>query len=151
MRIVIALLYGISMLAPSAQANAEAVFVGKVPSVGHWPSGDAILEFRHDAALRNAWVSATLCEKYIPGDWENSDCRPYNSYKFKVPGLIYDGRSGEIRLGGRVCATVDNGWLGSTARQTGQCGLKIGTIDQVYDGPFERHWRPMDVITIQLK
>jgi hypothetical protein len=85
-----------------------------------------------------AWVSATLCGKYVPGDWEASDCRPYNQYKFRVAGLIYDGSSGQIRLGKHVCAWVENGFLRPISRQTGQCGLNINTIPNVYDDGFQK-------------
>jgi hypothetical protein len=151
MKTVATLLLTIFILIVSVKAHSESVFVGKVPHVRRIPNGDAILEFGHNAYPNRAWVSATLCEKYVPGDWEASDCRPYNQYKFRVAGLIYDGNSGQIRLGKHVCAWVENGFLRPISRKTGQCGLNISTIPNVYDDGFQKHWRLMDVITIQLQ
>jgi hypothetical protein len=148
MKIMIALLSAVSVLVVSAKADAGSVFVAKVPSVWRWPNGEAILEFRHNADLRRAWISATLCEKYIPGNWEDSDCRRYNQYDFRVNGLIYDRSSNEIRLGRHICTRVENGLLGPINRQTGHCGLTIGRVREEYD---DGNWRWMDVITIQLK
>jgi hypothetical protein len=149
MKTKIALLATIFMLAVSVQAHSESVFVAKVPSVWRTPNGEALLEFRSD--LRRAWISATLCEKYVPGNWAASECKQHNRYNFRVPGLIYDSFSGEIRLGGHVCARVDNGLVGPIYRQTGNCGLNIGAVRDEYDDGAERHWRWMDVISVQLK
>lgn len=151
MKIMIALLWAVSVLVVSVNANAAAVFVAKVPAVWRWPSGAAILEFRHNADPGRAWVSATLCERYIPGNWEDSDCRRYNQYDFRVGGLIYDRSSGEIRLGRHICARVENGLLGPVDRQTGRCGLAIDRVREEYDDGIQRRWRWMDVITIQLR
>jgi hypothetical protein len=151
MKIMIALLCAVSVLVISAKANAGTVFVAKVPSVWRWPTGEAILEFRHNADLRRAWISATLCEKYIPGNWEDSECKRYNQYDFRVVGLVYDSSSGEIRLGKHICAQVENGLLGSISRQTGHCGLTTSRVREEYDDGIQGHWRWVDVITIQLK
>lgn len=137
--------------AATINVHSESVFVGKVPHVQRIPNGEAILEFGHNEYPNRAWVSATLCEKYVPGDWEASDCRPYNQYKFRVAGLVYDGYSGQIRLGKHVCAWVENGFLRPVARQTGQCALNINTFPNVFDDGFQKYWRLMDVITIQLR
>ena len=151
MKTATALLSALFVLTVSVTAHSESVFVAKVPHVQRIPNGEAILEFGQNVYLNRAWVSATLCEKYVPGDWAASDCRAYNQYKFRVAGLIYDGYSGEIRLGRHVCAWVENGLLRPIARQTGQCGLRINTITNVYDDGFQKHWRLMDVITIRLQ
>jgi hypothetical protein len=151
MKTAMAFLSAIFILTVPVTAHSESVFVGKVPHVQRILNGDAILEFGHNEYPNRAWVSATLCEKYVPGDWAASDCRPYNQYKFRVAGLIYDGYSGEIRLGRRVCAWVEDGLLRPIARPTGQCGLNISTITNVYDDGFQKHWRLMDVITIQVQ
>jgi len=150
MKTVIALLSTISMLVVSAEARSESIFVAKVRSVQRIPNGAAILEFRGDPDLNRAWVSATLCGKYVVGDWAASDCRPYNQYKIRVAGLVYDSSSGAIRFRRHVCARVENGLVGPIYRQTGDCKLRIGTIGDEYDDGFKRYWRPMDVITIQL-
>ena len=129
MKTVTALFSAIFILTVSVRAHSESVFVGKVRHVQRIPNGEAILEFGQNVYPNRAWVSATLCEKYVPGDWAASDCRPYNQYKFRVVGLIYDGYSGEIRLGRHVCAWVENGLLRPISRQTGQCGLMLIPLD----------------------
>jgi hypothetical protein len=131
------------ILAVSPGVHAETIFVAEVPSVQTWPNGAAILEFRHDNPGR-AWVSATFCGKLIASDPENSDCRPYNEYNFRVRGLAYDSSSGAIRLGSHVCAWTEPGILRSVDRQTGQCTLSVNTV---------RHddRRLMGVINIQLR
>jgi hypothetical protein len=148
MKIAVALLCAVSILAP-AKAHAKSIFVGKVPTVQTWPNGASFLDFQLDPSLGRAWVSASFCEKYIPGDWAASDCRPYNRYKFRVRGLTYDGSSGVIRFGSHVCAMVENGLLRPIVRQTGRCNLTTVTIRQ--DQGLEGNWRSMDVITLQLK
>jgi hypothetical protein len=150
MKTVIALLSTIFMLVVSVKAHSETVFVGKVRSVWRTPNGAAFLEFRHNPDLKRAWVSATLCDKYVTGDWAASDCKLYNRHQIRVAGLIYDSSLGAVRLGRHVCAWVENGLVGPIYRQTGHCRLNIGTIRDEYDDGFERYWRPMDVITIQL-
>lgn len=149
MKTVIALLSTFFMLVVSVEAHSESIFVAKVRSVWRTPNGAAFLEFRHDPDLNRAWVSASLCSKYVVGDWAASDCRPYNQYSIRVSGLIYDSSLGAIRFRRQVCAWVENGLVRPIYRQTGHCKLHIGTISE-YDDGFERHWRPMDVITIQL-
>lgn len=151
MKTVFALLWAVSLLVVSATADAGTVFVAKVPSVWRWPTGEAILQFRHNADLGRAWISATLCEKYIPGNWEDSDCRRYNQYDFRVGGLIYDSSSGEIRLGKHICARVEDGLLGPLNRQTGRCRPNIDRVREEYPGGLEGQWRWMDVITVQLR
>jgi hypothetical protein len=149
MKIAIALLCAVSILAASSKANAESIFVGKVPTVQTWPNGASFLEFQLDPDLGRAWVSADFCERYFPADWAASDCRPYNRYKFRVRGLTYDGSLGVIRFGRHVCALVENGLMRPIVRQTGRCNLTTATIRQDYG--FERNWRSMDVITLQVR
>ena len=150
MKTAIALLSAIFMLAVSVEAHSESIFVAKVPSVQRIPNGEAILEFRHDPGLNGAWVSATLCNKYVVGNPSASDCRPYNQYRIKVAGLIYDRSSGAIRFHRYVCAWTEPGLVAPVYRETGQCKLHIGTIGDEYDDGFKRYWRSMDVITMQL-
>jgi hypothetical protein len=145
------LLSAASILFVSSGANAETVFVAKVPNVQTWPNGAAILEFRHGDNPGRAWVSATLCGRYFAGDPENSDCRRYNQYDFRVPGLTYDRSLGEIRLGSHVCARSEPGLLNPVDRQTGQCTLGIHTVRQEDDSGVQTSWRPMDVIDIRLR
>ena len=149
MKITIALLCAVSVLTASAKANAESIFVGKVPTVHTWPNGASFLDFQLDPDLGRAWVSASFCERYFPGDWAASDCRPYNRYKFRVRGLTYDGSSGVIHYGRHVCALVENGLLRPIVRQTGRCNLTSVTVRQ--DHGLQRDWRWMDVITLQVK
>ena len=148
MKAVIALLSLVFMLAVSEEAHSKSIFVAKVPSVWRTPNGAAFLEFRHNQ--NRAWVSATLCDRYVTGDWAASDCKLYNQHKIRVAGLVYDSSLGAIRLGRHVCAWVENGLVGSIYRQTGHCKLNIDTVRDDYDDGFERYWRSMDVITIQL-
>jgi hypothetical protein len=150
MKTAIALLSTVFMLGAPVNAHSASVFVAKVPSVWRTPNGAAFLEFRHNPALNRAWVSATLCDKYVTGDWAASDCKLYNRYQIRVAGLTYDRSLGAIRLGGHVCAWVENGLVGPIYRQTGECKLNIGTVRADYDNGFEGYWRPMDVISIQL-
>jgi hypothetical protein len=150
MKSVIALISTIFMLLVPVQAHSKSVFVAKVPSVWRTPNGAAFLEFRHNPDLSRAWVSATLCSKYVTGDWAASDCRLYNQHKIPVAGLVYDSSLGAIRLGKHVCAWVENGPGQPIYRQTGLCKLNIGTVREDYTDGFEKYWRPMDVITIQL-
>jgi hypothetical protein len=150
MKNMIALISTIFMLVVPAQAHSKSVFVAKVPGVWRTPNGAAFLEFRHNPDLNRAWVSATLCDKYVTGDWAASQCKPYNSYKIPVAGLVYDSSLGAIRLGKHVCAWVENGLGGPIYRQTGSCKLNIGSVRADYTDGFETYWRPMDVITIQL-
>jgi hypothetical protein len=145
------LLSAASILLVSPGANAETVFVAKVRSVQTWPNGAAILEFRHNDNPGRAWVSATLCDRFVAGDPENSDCKLYNQYDFHVPGLTYDRSSGAIRLGSRVCARVEPGLLRPVDRETGQCQLSIHTVRQEADNGFRGNWRWMDEINIQLR
>src|ERR1700753_1821790 len=84
------LLSAASILLVSSGAKAETVFVAKVPNVQTWPNGASLREYRHGDNPARAGVSATLCERYSAGDPENSDCRRYNQYYFRVPGLTYD-------------------------------------------------------------
>lgn len=150
MKTVVAILSTILVLAVPATAYSKTVFVAKVRSVWRTPNGAAFLEFGGNPAFNRAWVSATLCGKYVPGDWAASDCRLYNQYKIGVAGLIYDRSSGAIRLGRHVCAWVENGLVRPIYRQTGDCQLNIDTVRAGYDNGFARSWQPMDVITIQL-
>jgi hypothetical protein len=150
MKTAIALLSMAFMLVVPAQAHSASVFVAKVPGVWRTPNGAAFLEFRHNPDLNRAWVSATLCSKYVTGDWAASDCRLYNQHQIRVAGLVYDRSLNAIRLGKHVCAWVESGPGQPIYRQTGDCKLNIGTIRDEYDNGFERYWRPMDVITIQL-
>jgi hypothetical protein len=150
MKTLIALLSMIFVLVISAEAHATSVFVAKVPSVWRTPNGAAFLEFRHNPDSNLAWVSADLCDKYVTGDWAASECRLYNQHKIRVAGLVYDSSLSAIRLGRHVCAWVENGLGRPIYRQTGDCKLNIHTVRADYDNGFERYWRPMDVITIQL-
>ncbi|WP_454628926.1 hypothetical protein [Bradyrhizobium cenepequi] len=150
MKTVVALLSMIFVLVVPAEAHSESVFVAKVPSVWRTPNGAAFLEFRHNPDQNRAWVSATLCDKYVTGDWAASDCKLYNQHKIRVAGLVYDSSLGAIRFGKHVCARVENGLVGPIYRQTGDCKLNIHTIRANYDNGFETYWRPMDVITMQL-
>ncbi|MGY3603636.1 hypothetical protein [Bradyrhizobium sp. Leo121] len=150
MKTVVVLLSTIFLLAVPVTAHSKSVFVAKVPSVWRTPNGAAFLEFRSNPDLNRAWVSATLCDKYVNGDWAASECKPYNSYKIRVAGLVYDRSLGAIRLGKHVCAWVEDGLVRPIFRQTGQCKLNIGTVRQDYSDGFDTYWRPMDVITIQL-
>lgn len=146
-----ALLLAVFGLVASPGVNAGTIFVAEVRSVQTWPNGAAILEFRHGDNPSRAWVSATLCGRFLAGDSENSDCRRYNQHDFHVRGLIYDRSSGAIRLGPYVCAGVEPGLLRSVDRQTGQCQLSIHTVRQDDDQGFQGSWRWMDVINIQLR
>jgi hypothetical protein len=65
MKIVIALLCAVSVFVVSPKANAESVFVGEVLHVSRLGNGEALLDFRHNADLGRAWVSATLCNSYF--------------------------------------------------------------------------------------
>ncbi len=135
----------------SPGANANTVFVAKVRSVPISPNGAAIMTFRHNDNPGRAWVSVSLCGRFIAGDPESSDCGVYNQYDFHVPGLIYDRSSGAIRLGSRVCAWVEPGLLRPVDRETGQCQLNIHTVRQDVDTGFGGSWRWMDVINIELR
>jgi hypothetical protein len=135
----------------SPGANANTVFVAKVRSVSTSTNGAAIMEFRHNENPGRAWVSVSLCGRFIAGDPGASDCRVYNQYDFHVPGLTYDRSSGAIRLGSRVCAWVEPGLLRPVDRETGQCQLSIHTVRQDIDTGFRGSWRWMDVINIQLR
>jgi hypothetical protein len=150
MKTAIALLSTIFMLVVPVKARSESIFVAKVPSVQRIPNGEAILEFGHGPDLNGAWVSATLCNKYVDGNWAASDCRPYNHYKIRVAGLVYDRSSGAIRFRRYVCAWAEPGLVRPVYRETGQCSLHIGTIDDEFDDGFKRYRRPMDIITMQL-
>src|SRR5262249_19797592 len=98
-----------------------------------------------------AWVSATLCGRFIAGDPESSDCRRYNQHDFHVRGLVYDRSSGAIRFGSHVCAWVEPGFLRSIDRQTGECQLSIHKVRQDNAEGFQDSWRWVDVISIQLR
>ena len=135
----------------SPGANAKTVFVAKVRSVPTSPNGAAILTFRHNDNPGRAWVSVSLCGRFIAGDPGSSDCPVYNQYDFHVPGLTYDRSSGAIRLGSRVCAWAEPGLLRPVDRETGQCQLSIHTVRQDVDNGFQGSWRWMDVINIQLR
>jgi hypothetical protein len=78
------ILLAASILIVSPGVNAGTVFVAEVPAVQTWPNGAAILEFRHGDNPSRAWVSATLCGRFIAGNSENSDCRIYNQHDFHV-------------------------------------------------------------------
>ncbi|HEX3441790.1 MAG TPA: hypothetical protein VHT93_15705, partial [Pseudolabrys sp.] len=149
MKTIIALLCAASISTASTKANAESIFVAKVPWVQTWPNGASFLEFKLDPELGHAWVSASFCERYIFGDPAASECKPYNQYNFRVRGLTYDGSSGVIRIGGHVCAVVENGLVRPIIRQTGHCNLTSVKVRQDYE--FPRYWRWMDVISLQLK
>ena len=133
----------------SPVADASTVFVAKVRSVPTSPNGAAIMEFRHNDNPGRAWVSVTLCGKFITGDPEASDCPAYNQYRFHVPGLTYDKSSGAIRLGSHVCATVEPGLGRPVDRETGQCQLSIHTVRQ--DVGNGGSWDWMDEINIELR
>ncbi|MCA6107284.1 hypothetical protein [Bradyrhizobium cenepequi] len=150
MKTVIAALLTIFMVVVPVKAHSQSVFVAKVPGVWRTPNGAAFLEFRSDPDLNRAWVSATLCDKYVTSDWAASDCKLYNQHKIRVAGLIYDSSLGAIRFGRHVCAWVENGLGTPIHRQTGDCKLNIHSVRADYDNGFETYWRPMDVITMQL-
>jgi hypothetical protein len=146
-----AFLLAASILIVSPGVNAGTVLVAEVPSVQTWPNGAAILEFHHGDNPSRAWISATLCGRFIAGDSENSDCRRYNQHDFHVRGLTYDRALGAIRFGSHVCAWVEPGLLRPVDRQTGECRLSIHKVRQDDDEGFERSWRWMDVIAIHLR
>ena len=150
MKTVIALCLTIFATVVSGKAHSESILVGKVPAVWRTPNGAAFLDYGYNPDTNRPFVSVTLCSKYVTGDWAASDCRPYNQYKIGVAGLVYDRALGAIRLGRHVCAWAENGLVRPIYRKTGECPLNIGTTRVDYDNGFDRHWQPMDVITIQL-
>ncbi|MCA1452203.1 hypothetical protein I6F35_03100 [Bradyrhizobium sp. BRP22] len=114
MKTFIALLSTIFVLVVPAQAYSRTVFVGKVPSVWRTPNGAAFLEFRHNPDSNRVWVSATLCDKYVTGDWAASDCKLYNQHKIRVAGLVYIVRQAPFAL----AATSAHGWKMDRGRRS---------------------------------